>query len=286
MTGTPVPLGDARFFAHEAMKTTFTLRFLGLDEASAKSMARECFELIDRLESRLSRFIEGSEIWRVNHLQAGETLYLSDECHRCLIAALDAWSATGGLFDVTLGRRIEHAKTGEPGEAPAIAGRLIVHPDVPAVTCEEPGRVIDLGGIGKGFALDEAAALLADWDAGCVLLAAGASSMRAIGGEVWPVDLAGGSASLRIGLCNESLSASGSVIQGNHIIHPGGGEFMPENPCARVWVLAENAALAEVWSTAMMLVSSGEMPGWLAEVPAMHRLFAEGPQGIAEIMRA
>jgi thiamine biosynthesis lipoprotein len=286
MTGTPVPLADARFFAHEAMKTTFTLRFQGLDDASAKGMARECFELIDRIESRLSRFVEGSEIWQINHLSAGETLYLSDACHRCLIAALEAWSATGGLFDVTLGSRIEHAKSGAEGDAPAIIGKLVVHPDVPAVTCEEPGRVIDLGGIGKGFALDETAALLTEWEVPGALLCAGASSMRAIGGEEWPVDLTGDHGSVRIGLCKASLSASGTGIQGQHIIHPGGGDFMPERTSARVWVTAETAALAEVWSTAMMLVSPDEMRSWLGEAPEIRRMFAEGPEGIVEIMRA
>ncbi len=285
MTGTPVPLADARFFAHEAMKTTFTLRFNGLEDAAAKGLARECFELIDRLESRLSRFFEGGEVWRINHLEAGETLYVSDECHRCLLAALEAWGATGGLFDVTQGGRIEHAKSGAAGGEPPPRGRLVIHPDVPAVTCEEPGRVIDLGGIGKGFALDEAAALLTDWEAGDVLLAAGASSMRAIGRGAWPVDLTGDGGALRLELCGESLSASGTGIQGNHIIHPGGSDFMPASTSARIWVIAPAAALAEVWSTAMMLVSPDEMPAWLAEARGVSRLFAESGGVIVEIFR-
>jgi FAD:protein FMN transferase len=90
---------------------------------------------------------------------------------------------------------------------------------------------------------------------------------------------------VRIGLCDQSLSASGTNIQGRHIIHPGGAGFMPERANARVWVTAESAALAEVWSTAMMLVSPDEMEVWLSEVPEIRRLFTEGPEGVVEITR-
>lgn len=283
MTGTPEPLGDARFFAHEAMKTTFTLRFRETDDQSARGMARECFDLIDRLEAQLSRFIETSDVSRINRLAAGETLYLGDACHRCLLRALEGHAATGGLFDITQGKAIEHRKSGAEGPPPAVEGRLIVHPDVPAVTCEVPGREIDLGGIGKGFALDEAAALLAEWGAGGALLAAGASSLRALGDAPWPVDLTGDSGETRIALRNESLSASGTGIQGRHIVHPGGEGFMPLRPCLRVWVVSPTAAMAEVWSTAMMLVDPVEMPDWLRECEGIGRLFVETDEGLREV---
>lgn len=283
MTGTPEPLGDARFFAHEAMNTTFALRFREIDDLSARSMARECFDLIDRLEAQLSRFIEGSDVSRINRLGAGETLYLGDACHRCLLRAIEGHAATGGLFDITLGTAIAHRKAGTAGPPPAAQGRLIVHPDVPAVTCEEPGREIDLGGIGKGFALDEAAALLAEWDAGSALIAAGASSLRALGADPWPVDLTGNGVERRIALLNESLSASGTGMQGQHIVHPGGEGFMPGRPCLRVWVTSATAAMAEVWSTAMMLIDPEEMPDWLQECAGISRLFVETDEGLREV---
>jgi FAD:protein FMN transferase len=113
MIQTPVALGDSRFFSHEAMKTTFTLRFVGVDEEDAKGVARECFERVDRLEDSLSRYREGGEIWRINHLKKGETLYLSDACHRCLLKAWEAHQATGGLFDITIGSKIQHGKEGQ-----------------------------------------------------------------------------------------------------------------------------------------------------------------------------
>ena len=70
------------------MNTTFSLRLRGLDEATARGMARECFDQLDFLETQLSRFIEGSDVSRINQMQAGETLYLSETCHQCLLLAL------------------------------------------------------------------------------------------------------------------------------------------------------------------------------------------------------
>jgi thiamine biosynthesis lipoprotein len=269
------PLSDSLLFSHEAMNTTFTLRLRGTDAETARGIARQAFELIDRLESRLSRFIESSDVSRINQMAAGEILYLSDDCHRCLLLALDAYARTGGLFDITLGKRIEHRKSGDAGPPPAITGSLIIHPDVPAVTCAEPGRELDLGGIGKGFALDQVRQLLADWEIHDALLAAGASSLLAIGPGEWPVDLTGGGPSLRVALSNCALSASGTGIQGTHIIHPGGDGDMPAMACTRIWTLAPTAALAEVWSTALMLVELDEIPSIMAGEPEILRTYAE-----------
>jgi FAD:protein FMN transferase len=263
---TPALLQDARHFTHEAMRTTFSLHLRGVEEGDANGIARECFEQLDYMEARLSRFWEGGDVFRINRLRAGETLYVSDSCHQCLLLALRACADTCGLFDITLGKPIEHLKSGDPGPAPASVGRLVIHPDVAAITCEEPGREIDLGGIGKGFALDQLKLLLADWGVEDALLCAGASSLLAIGPNTWPVDLAGDCGDLRLYLSDHALSASGIGIQGVHFVHPGGADAMPVSPCRRLWVAADNAALAEVWSTALMLVEPDVIPDFIAGV--------------------
>jgi thiamine biosynthesis lipoprotein len=259
------PFPTARLFTHEAMNTTFHLRICEAAKSTAHDMARECCDHLDFLESRLSRFIEDSDVSLINRMQAGQTLYINELTHQCLLAALDAYARTGGLFDITLGSRIEHRKSGDSGPVPPLTGQLTIHPDVPAVTCGAPGREIDLGGIGKGFALDQLRLRLLDWGAEGGLLTAGASSMLAFGPHPWPVELTGDAESERIALSNQSLSASGTAIQGSHIIHPAGETAMPAEPCRRVWVTAPTATLAEIWSTALMLVEPGEIPDFIAD---------------------
>ena len=269
------PLADSRYFTHEAMHTTFSLRLRGEDEQSARDMARECFEWIDILESRLSRFIENSEISRINQMQAGETLYLSEPCHQCLLLALDAHARTGGLFDITLGTRIEHRKSGVGGPPPPVIGSLISHPDVAAVTCIEPGRELDLGGIGKGFALDQLKQILTDWGAQDAMLAAGNSSLLAYGPGTWPVDLTASSKSLRLNLANQSLSASGTGMQGSHIVHPEEHELSLVTRADRVWVLAPTAVLAEIWSTAFMLMDPSGIPTFISGNPEITAVYMD-----------
>lgn len=269
------PLPSAHSFTHEAMNTTFHLRLRVPDAAVAAGMARECFDHLDFLESRLSRFIDDSDVSRINHLPAGETLYLSESTHQCLLAALDAYARTGGLFDITLGRRIGFLKSGESGETPPIVGQLTIHPDIPAVTCDAPGREIDLGGIGKGFALDQLRQILTDWGAEGGLLTAGASSLLAFGPDAWPVELSGDGGSLRISLFSQSLSASGTGIQGSHIVHPSGDEAMPQSPCKRVWVTAPTAVLAEIWSTALMLLEPDLIPEFITGEETIEAVYVD-----------
>jgi FAD:protein FMN transferase len=268
-------LPTAHRFVHEAMNTTFQLWIRTSDAEAASGMARECIEQLDLLEGRLSRFIDGSEVSQINHLKAGETLYLSEVCHQCLLAAVDAYARTGGLFDITLGTRIAQRKANEPEEELPLVGRLVIHPDVAAVTCEVEGREIDLGGIGKGFALDQLKQTLIEWGADGGLLTAGASSMVAFGPEAWPIDLTGSDEVIHLSLLNLSLSASGTGVQGEHILHPGGKEAMPEAPLTRLWVTATTATLAEIWSTALMLVEPDSISEFIAGETTLTGVYAD-----------
>lgn len=271
----PVPLPDSSQFMHEAMNTTFTLRLIGNDPDFLAGMARECFELLDNLETKLSRFIDGSDVFRINHMQAGETLYLSEPCHQCLLLAMQAHVLTGGLFDITLGTRIQHRKAKAGTPPPPLAGRLVIHPDVAAITCEAPGRELDLGGIAKGFALDQMAALLLDWGVGSALLAAGASSLLAVGPQAWPVELAGALEARQLVLSNASLSASGTDVQGHHIVHPSGEATGETYLSDRVWAIARTATLAEAWSTALVLMSRDEVRTTMGQPDTLLHAYAD-----------
>lgn len=282
-----LPIPDAQLFAHDAMNTTFVLRLSGLSPAQAQGMARECCERLDELERKLSRFREESDVFRINRMRAGDTLYLSEECHECLRLALAAHQLTGGLFDVTLGRQIEHRKSGATGQPPELAGRLSLHAEVPAITCEAPGREIDLGGIGKGYALDQLRALLLDWDAPGGLLASGASTILAFGPDPWPVELTGDLTTHPVALCNQALGASGTGVQGAHIVDPRLRQE-PASPLAwkRAWVTAPAAAQADAWSTAVILMAPEELQAFLTEDQVTQAVYVERKGAIERVRPA
>lgn len=224
-----------------------------------KSLTSECIERIDELERKLSRYIDGGDVFRINRLNKGETLHISQECHECLLQSIEASIHTAGLFDPTLGNIIEHRKRGFSSATPQLTGQLSVHPDKPAVTCMEPGREIDLGGIGKGFTLDQLALLLKEWDIESALLSAGASTHLALGNHTWPIDLSGEHDVLRVHLNNTALSASGTTIQGCHIVSADTQRDLSEQTPTRIWALSDSAAFSDAWSTALMLMTPDEM---------------------------
>jgi FAD:protein FMN transferase len=264
----PATLPAAHQFKHDAMNTTFSLQIVEPSFASARGMAQACFEQLDFIEARLSRYVPDSDVARINQMAAGETLYISEICHQCLLLALDAQLRTAGLFDITLGRLIEHRKNAAVTPPPSLSGNLTISPTVPAITCAAAGREIDLGGIGKGFALDQLQNLLQEWGASAALLSAGASSQLAFGAAIWPIALA--DSAQRISLQNRALSVSGTTLQGDHIVHPAGDKAMPANRCERIWVTADSAALAEIWSTTLMLLDPKDISEFIADDATLH----------------
>lgn len=259
----------------EAMKTTFRLHIRGLSVADARGLATECYHRLVELERKLSRFAEGGDVWRINRLGTGESLHISDDCHHCLLAAREGWRVTGGLFDVTLGRSIARIKEG--GSAIADSGSFLIDPQAAFVTSQLAGREIDLGGIGKGFALDELKALMLDWGATGGLLCAGNSSLLAFGPSAWQVGIGDIERPLR----EASLSASGTAIQGNHIVHP--ADLGPPEH-ASAWAIARTAARAEVWSTAAMLMTPEEVRALAIADPAVEEIFIQS-KGTTSIYR-
>lgn len=275
-------MSETHTFEHKAMKTIFKLRLQNPDKKLAQSAAHCAIELIDEIENKLSRYIGGSDVWQINHMEADQTLFLSELCYDCLRLSLEAYVETQGLFDVTLGRQIEHRKRNEDGEAPELTGQLVVVPDRPAIHCNEPGREIDLGGIGKGFALDRVKALLQEWEIPSGIISAGASTHLAFGAQEWTMGLTAKNETRDITIREQALSASGTGIQDEHIIDPSGsteGSFYP-----RTWVVHNSAAWADVWSTTAMLIPRDALPEYAGKLT--HLFIENAEDGSVEAIEA
>jgi thiamine biosynthesis lipoprotein len=131
----------------------------------------------------------------------------------------------------------------------------------------------DLGAIGKGFALDRMAALLADWDCPAHLLVSGGSSILAgqspVGLPGWSCGLGEDNSAHRFWLVNASVGGSGLAVKGEHILDPRTGGPAPRQ--RRAWALADTAAESDALSTACMVLDREEVaevvaanPQWLA----------------------
>ena len=251
-------MSDSHTFKHEAMKTTFTLRLIHAQAKQARDAANQAFALIDEIENSLSRYISGSDISQINRMQSGQTLFISETCYECMRIALKIYVDSGGLFDITLGRQIEHQKNAMTGALPNIKGQLMVDPDRPAIHCIEAGREIDLGGIGKGYVLDRIVPLLRDLGIQSGLIAAGASTQLAFGENSWKIELTGSTSKPMVELKNRAISVSGISVQGSHILSPRQAD-LTQNLHTRVRVIHKEAAYADAWSTACLLMTESEL---------------------------
>lgn len=275
----PLPSGSWHVHTHPAMNTLFTLRLKSPDAAKAAVLAGQCFRQLEDLEALLSRYREDSDISAINRLHAGESLLIHEETWTCLRQALDIQAMTGGLFDVTLGSLVVGECASNSEYKPELRGCLSLNPDRPEIVCVEPGRCLDLGAVGKGFAIDRMADTLRDLGHSEALLSAGASTHLAIGRSIWPVELvADAKTSPPVALQGNSLSASGTGIQGNHIIHPvrGPGNFLFPR---RVWVVAATATFSDALSTACFLANDEERAGFLRNIPELSGIMVESPEG-------
>ncbi|HXY40308.1 MAG TPA: FAD:protein FMN transferase [Vicinamibacteria bacterium] len=265
----------ARRFARSAMATVFEVHCVHPDGGYAAQAAQEAFSVLDRLERELSRFLPNSDISRINALAAGESVRVSPSTMECLELARRMHAATALAFDISIGTGL-------------LTLELLA--DELTVRARSAGVRLDLGGIGKGFAVDRMAEVLAEWEVEQALVHGGFSSVLARqpppGRDGWPLtfsapDADSPSVLARLLARQRAVSASGTR-KGAHIRDPRNGRAV-RRPAAWValdvaaggedrddgWTrdLARSpAALAEALSTAFMIL---DVPA-VAEVCARH----------------
>jgi FAD:protein FMN transferase len=245
---------------HRAMATYFEVRIADEEKTYAAQAAQAAVDLLDKLESHLSRFRANSDIAQIGQLAPGEKMRLSEPAFACLEIAKEMELATHGAFSATAAAM--QTQTSLP--------QWHLLPQELAIQCESGRLQFDLGAIGKGFALDRMAELLCSWDCSSYLLVAGGSSILAGGPpkEIpgWSCGLGDDRAPQRFFLSHTSLSGSGLAVKGNHILDPRTGR--PALRQSRAWALADTAAESDALSTACMVLSDPELEEVLAQDPS------------------
>lgn len=244
-----------------------------MESEYAAQAAQAVFMEIDRLEDELSRFRSSSDIWRINNLRAGQTATIGLAALDCLMLAKAVHKETAGAFDISVGplMKIFRDESGSPRnpfpEEEEIARSRVgnhvfeIDEDASQVTVKVDYPLLDLGAVGKGYALDQVASVLQDWSVAHALLNAGDSSVLAIGApageEGWCVSV-GNKNRQMLRLTDRAVSGTGFQVQGNHIMNP-----RTMKPVAvradRVWASAPTAALSDALSTAFTIMSPSEI---------------------------
>lgn len=253
-------------FTHKAMATIYEILIEYDEKLYAEQAAKAAFDEIDRLENELSRFLPSSEISKINNLKAGEILLLSEDTLECLIQSQKSFEITNGAFDITLGSfKKKWRKENFQSERNYDKKKFHINQLFEINEIDHTIKVlnedlnIDLGGIGKGYALDKVCDLLLEWDIPDAFIHGGGSSVKSIGGlskfHGWPITLSNPSIPKQtlvdILIKDFSISASG-VKKGEHILDPVTKKPITKRKSA--WAIAGSAVLSDALSTAFMIM--------------------------------
>jgi FAD:protein FMN transferase len=263
-------------FSRRAMATTFEV-VVPFDTPRASEAANAALDEIDRLEAQLTVYRDSSEVSRLNQLAAYTSLVVEDGLFELLETSARLHRESEGAFDITAGALIKawgffrgpRRVPSEEERARALdcvgMQHVVLDRGGRSVRYRKPGLEINLGSIGKGYALDCVAALLrGEWNLTSGLLHGGHSSVYAIGNA--PGDRAGWSVGLRhpwdpekrlgvVRLCDRALGTSAATYR--HLEHEGRklGHLLdprtgwPTEGMASASVLAPTAAEADALAT-------------------------------------
>lgn len=159
-------------FTHPAMGTLMTITLYAPDAVAAKAGAAAAFQRIDALEDILSDYQADSELMRLCDQPFGMPVPVSAELFDVLKRAQRISQLSDGAFDVTVGPyirlwRFARKRKVLPTPAEIATARTAVgwqklrlDPHASTVTLLVPNMRLDAGGIGKGYAADQALRLL------------------------------------------------------------------------------------------------------------------------------
>ena len=291
--------------SRRAMATSFEV-LLPFETPHAAEIGEAAFELIDALEAQLTVYRNDSEVSRLNQLAPSRAVPVEARLFDLLRLAQRITEETGGAFDITAGALIKawgffRGPKRVPGEEELrrvlerVGMRWVtLAPESRSVRFGRRGLEINLGAVGKGYALDRVAELLSQqWNLPAALLHGGYSSVYAKGappGEErgWPVGITHPWERTRrlalVYLRDRALGSSAATFQYleyngrklGHVLDPRSG--WPASGVASASVLAPTAAEADALSTAFYVGGVELARRYCADHPAVGAvLLPEGP---------
>lgn len=274
------------------LDTVITLSAYAEDDQALKDALDEC----GRYEQLLSRTVEGSDVWRINHAN-GEPVEVSEDTMEILRCAIRIAGLSGGVFDVTIAPVstlwdfTSEAPVLPDAETIAKAAELVDYKkiELDGNTVKLPaGMMIDLGGIAKGYIADRVAEYLEKRGVKHAILSFG-GNVVAIGlkpdGNQWTVgiqdiDGATGKSMLKVKVSGGSVVTSGIYERGfdldgvryHHLLSPE-TSWPVQNELASVTILSESSMECDALSTAAFVLGTEEGTKLIESLEGVEAIF-------------
>lgn len=261
------------------MGTVVFVTAVGSDEEIARQAAGKGLEEIRRLEELLSTWIPSSELSRINAGAGGEAISVSPDTMDVITHSFEMARLTEGGFNMAIGPAVALWDASGEGYLPSSAELEAVRPriDLSEVHIDQqartirlgrPGMQIDVGGIGKGFAADLAAAVMQKTGATAGVVAISGDiktfgrmpeNQKFIFGIQHPRKEPGVLLG-QIELENEAVSTAGDYqryfekdgVRYHHILDP--GSLQPARACQSVTVIARTGVMADGLDTGIFVM--------------------------------
>ncbi len=259
------------------LDTVVDIQIISSDEQRANQAIAAAYEEIQRIEHLLSRYHENNQIFALNKNAGVGSVAVSQEVRELLQRGNDYGVLTDGLFDIAIGALVDLWGIGTERERvpseeeiqqtlPRINRAALDLSNPQGVSITQPGVSIDLGGIGKGYAIDRAWQTLKDHGVEKALINAG-GNIRCIGtridGNPWRIGIKHPRQEGILGVIDvteKAVATSGDYeryfmqdgTRYHHLLDPHTGR--PAQGCQSVTILAPTAEMADALSTSVFLM--------------------------------
>ena len=278
-SGTPSARLVERTFA--SMGTELRLSAWTADEAGAEAAFEAVFQEMDRLEGLLSNWRPKSEVEQLNAAAGKQPIRVGPELREILTSSHQISEWTGGKFDITWGAlsglwKFDYQnKDGSiPDHSEVLRRRsLIDYRDVMVddhagtAFIKRPGMVVNLGGIGKGYAVDRARDIMRNRGLRDFMIQFGGDLYVAglNGNHPWRLGIQDPRGPVNrifaeVDLTDSTFSTSGDYFRSfikngrryHHIIDPATGE--PASLCRSVTIMTSSATVADGLDTGVFVM--------------------------------
>jgi FAD:protein FMN transferase len=284
------PASHAGWYKEERaiMGTSILAEVWSADADKAHEGIAAVMQEMHRIDDLMSPFKEDSELSLVNREAADHPVKISRELFDLIERSLYFSRISGGAFDITfssVGYMYDYRKGIAPTDAeikealPGINYRhLILDRDASTIQFMRKGTRIDLGGIAKGYAVDNCIAILSKAGFNQALVTAGGDS-RILGdkhGKPWMIGIRDprkkGKSVVVIPLSNTAISTSGDYeryfmrdgVRYHHILNPKTGKSVRGTRSATV--IGPDATTTDALSTTLFVL------GWQKAVKLLEAL--------------
>jgi FAD:protein FMN transferase len=238
-------------FQSTHMGTRFSVILYADDDVIAEEASNAAFEHIEELNQLMSDYLEDSELNRLSRISGtGESMEVSTPLFEVLYEAHLISQKTDGLFDVTIGpltrlwrfiRRMTEPELPPEEDLNMLLERvgyqyMELDEENQTVTLAQPDMLLDLGGIAKGYAAEQAVKVLRDFGIYSALVDGGGDITLGDpppGRDFWDVAIPknleeGQSDFISLNLTGKTVTTSGDMFQFveidgqrySHIINP------------------------------------------------------------------